>query len=551
MNTNMISTLKRKLNKVALLAVLLVTLLTPLSTVFAQGPSLTLSISPSLFDMSADPGQEWQSTLRVININDFDLTVYVDVVNFLPQGEGGDGRFVPINSSEDGGNTLAEWFTINREAIVVPREQSVEIPFSVVVPFDASPGGHFAAILVGTKPLAPEAGQARVQTSQMVTSLFFARVTGDVIESGNIREFVTTGTYLNSPEADFELRFENKGNVHLKPQGDIRITNMWGEERGVVPINQNSSFGNVLPESVRKFNFTWKGEWSVADIGRYTAVATLAYGADDRQFASAVTTFWVIPFKLLFGILVGLLIFFGLVTFMVKLYVRHMLQMAGINVVEYKKTARGSTAVAARAALRQKVKLHSPLQAGYLDLAGRLRAVDDNKERLFAFITFAKQYKMFFGALLLGFLSLAILTIYIISANTAQRGYEVVYVNSDASVTLTSEEIIYNQMRSEQAIESVPKRSGLPKIKIVNRSGVPGTGATTRLQLEAQGYEVISLEADLESVQAKTVIVYTAANERDALRLSSSLNNALISLSEDSDAQDLVTIFVGGDIAKE
>ena len=56
---------------------------------------------------------------------------------------------IPAGEGED--VTLAEWFTITREAVVVPREQSKEVPFSVRVPFEASPGGHFAAILVGTK----------------------------------------------------------------------------------------------------------------------------------------------------------------------------------------------------------------------------------------------------------------------------------------------------------------------------------------------------------------------------------------------------------------
>ncbi len=541
---------KRNLNKCGAILLGLFLLVSPISPLLAQG-SLTLSISPSLFDMSADPGQKWQSSLRVININNFDLTVYIDVVNFLPQGEAGDGRFIPVPIEGGEGVTLAEWFTVTREAVLIPREQSVEVPFSVTVPEDASPGGHFAAILVGTKPLVPEVGQARVQTSQMVTSLFFARVTGDVIESGNIREFTTTESFLNSPEATFELRFENKGNVHLQPQGDIRITNMWGEERGVVPINQNSSFGNVLPESIRKFDFAWKGEWSIADMGRYTAVATLAYGSDDRQFTSAIVNFWVIPFKLLFGLLLGLAIFFGTITWLVKLYVKHMLVMAGIDINEYQRVSKQKNATGARLALRQKAKLNSPMKAGYNELKQRLLLSDTLKEKIITIFSFVKQYRLFFGGVLLGIIFLLLVIWYVSSANTSQRGYEVRYVNSDASVTLTSEEIIYNRLRSERAVESVPKRSSLPQLKIINRSGVPGAGAEIRLQLEAEGYEVISLEADLESVQGKTVIIYTAANEHDALRLSSRLNNALASLSEDSGSDDVISIFVGGDIAKK
>ncbi len=301
--------------------------------VYAQAQdSITLSISPTLYDMSAEPGQEWRSNLKVINVNKFDLTVYAEVVNFAPQGEGGDGRFFPVDPTESDGSSLAEWFTITHEAIVIPREKTVEVPFSVKVPDNASPGGHFAAILVGTKPPETTPGQAKLQTAQVVTSLFFAKVAGDVIESGTIREFTTNKSIFSSPEATFTLRFENKGNVHLKPQGDIKIYNMWGEERGAIPINQYTNFGNVLPNSIRKFLLTWKGEWSASDIGRYTAVATLGYGTDEKQFTSSKTIFWVLPIKLLSAIIISWILFFVLVTWLVRVYVKQMLSMAGIGV---------------------------------------------------------------------------------------------------------------------------------------------------------------------------------------------------------------------------
>src|SRR3989344_5974808 len=97
--------------------------------------SLTLSISPSLFDMSVNPGQEWRSNLRVINVNDYDLTVYVDVVNFVSRGERGEGRFMPVSPGEGEGGTLAQGGPNARAAGLDPREQSLEIPFSVRVPF--------------------------------------------------------------------------------------------------------------------------------------------------------------------------------------------------------------------------------------------------------------------------------------------------------------------------------------------------------------------------------------------------------------------------------
>ncbi len=503
-------------------------------TVLAQG-AVTLSVSPTLFDMSAEPGQAWQSKLRVVNVNDFDLTVYVEVVNFAPKGEGGDGSFIPLDPANLDGSTLAEWISISRDPITIPREQTGEIPFTVTVPKDASPGGHFAAVLVGTKPPVTESGQARLQTTQMVTSLFFARVAGDVVESGVIREFTTEETFLDTPEASFSLRFENKGNVHLKPQGEIKIYNMWGEERGIVPINQYSNFGNVLPESIRKYNFTWKGEWSLSDMGRYSAVATLGFGTEVKQFASSKTYFWVIPFKLVFGIFFALVLFIVIITWLVRLYVRHMLRMAGIRLEDYKNPT-------VRSRLLVKPRIIAPVEAGMLDLSQRLEKSTSFKDRLQALFKFATQYRLFFIGIGLVVVFIIFVVYFLLDANTKHRSYEVVYENSGSETTITSEEILYDRLSAEQgAMQNKHQvNESLPKLRLVNRSGIPGVAAETQRKLEAQGYEVQKIEADFTSIQSKNVIAYPEGQVEAAMRLSAELGQALVTIKDDSSAQFVV-----------
>ncbi len=541
----MILTLKRKTKKI-LFSLFILTLFLP-STVINAQEALTLSISPSLFDISIEPNQEWRSSLRVINVNDYDLTVYVDVVNFLPQGEGGSGRFVPIDTTADElGTTLAEWFIIDKEAIVIPREQSREIPINVRVPDKATPGGHFAAILVGTKPLNPEEGEARVQTSQMVTSLFFARVAGDIREVGLVREFSTVGTFLAEPEATFELRFENKGNVHLQPQGEIKIKNMWGQERGIIPINQSTQFGNVLPQSIRKFTFAWKGEWSFSDIGRYTAEVTLAYGTEARQFATGITNFWVIPYKLLFGILLILSLFIFATTWLVRLYVRRMLSLAGIDFNEHKNS---STVSALSYAKRKKiVSVRRPVAVGFNDFKSSVLIEQGLKSRLLATGSFLVKYRLFFVALVIFGLFIGLVVWYVSGAVTDTRGYEIEYVNSDANLRLTSEEIIYRQLKRERETVITSVDESLPHLKVVNRSGIPGLGAEAKLTLEENGYQVDILESDFTTRGDRTVIVYSNNQEREALRLSARLNNAPISTYEAPRPDEVITVYVGDDI---
>lgn len=509
--------------------------------------SITLSISPTFYDIPVVPEQEWQSTLKIINVNKFPLTVYAEVVNFTPKGEGGDGRFSPINQSLTNGGSLAEWFTISKEPIVIPREQTTELPFTIKVPKDASPGGHFAAILISTRPPLSDGGEAKLQTAQAVTSLFFAKVAGNIIESGTIREFTTTESLLNSPEATFVLRFENKGNVHLQPQGDIKIYNMWGEERGVIPINQYTSFGNVLPDSIRRFSFTWKGEWSASDIGRYSAVTTLGFGAEGRQFTSSKTYFWVLPLKLFFGILLGLAVFFFLLTWLVRLYVKHMLAVSGINIADYQ-TLQEQIAQPVNS---KKVTLASGVQNGILDLSKKLSAKTTLSSRVKELLKFIILYRLFFLAVILVIGFIIVLLWYIKSAHTEYRAYEVVYMKNDnaTSTIVNSEEIIYDKLVADSTKNFADQNFGTSSpVIVINRSGTPGAGAHVKLQLIEAGYNVTTLRADFSDTQTRTVIISDTDNFALAAKISQVLNSAPVSINSGPNEAPL-TIYVGSDLA--
>lgn len=294
----------------------------------AEG-SLSVTVTPPLFQLTIGPGESWTSTLKIVNNNPYDVTYYATPMDFEADGEQGKGRFLPliepISSSTHQGATLGYWIDILRDPIVIERGKSGEIPFTVRIPENASPGGHYASILVGTKPGEEEISGPMMRISSFVSSLLFVRIKGDIVERARIREFLSTKRLYETPKADFLLRFENTGNTHLKPQGDIVLYNMWGKERGKVAINQANNFGNVLPNTIRKFEFSWKGAGSSFDIGRYSAVVTLAYGEDNKQNLTARTYFWVVPLVPV-GITLAILVFFLLsLAWLIRRYVRRAL----------------------------------------------------------------------------------------------------------------------------------------------------------------------------------------------------------------------------------
>jgi hypothetical protein len=520
--------------------------------VFAQAQSagLSLSVTPTLFEMSANPAQEWSSTVKVINNNPYPITVYADVSNFAPQGETGQGKFVPVDPAIADGSTLAEWITIDREARTIEPEQSAELPFTVRVPNDATPGGHFAAILIGTKP-PQESGKIQVSTSQVVTSLFFVRIAGDVKEDGRVREFRVMQNFVTTPHADFQVRFENKGNVHLQPQGEIDITNMWGKERGVIPINHETHFGNVLPESIRNFEFSWRGEQSFSDIGRYKAVLTLAYGDESRKFVTSTAYFYVVPVKPLLIVVGSLLFLIVLVTWSIKMYIRRMLILSGIEPGEYRREyasirsyqREGDIRIGSRASVR------APITQGLTDFISHMRSEAALPARIASVWSFMIAYRAFF-LIAVAFIVFALgATFFIVSASKEQRDYEVTINNAGVSTKLSSEEILHDKT----ATDTVPDEAqaarftnGYPLV-LVNSSDTPGEAARLERELEKEGYRIDGLESDLGEAKDRSVIVYDASLANDALALSKKLGNALLSARPEEATTSGITVYIGND----
>jgi len=527
--------LKNKYRAVAVAVLVTVAALVLPQLSFAQG-SITLSVSPTLFDMTASPTQEWTSNVRVINANEVPLQIYTDVVNFRPSGESGQGSLAPVLANESDGATLAEWIIIDDAERLIPAEQTVSIPFTINVPEDAPPGGHFAAILIGTRSFDTAGGAAQVETSQVVTALVFLRVAGDVNEAGQIRDFTTSRLISEAPAMDFSIRFENTGNVHLQPQGNITITNMWGKERGVLPINQNSQFGNVLPDSIRKYTFNWTGDWTFADIGRYKAVTTLAYGDQTRKFTDRTTTFWVIPWR---ALLLMLMIVGGLGWFVIwgiKLYIRRMLQLAGVT-PELHRDQRHKSG-------RSGVSITAPIEEGILDLRSGLRSGDGSfMQRL---VTVAKSYKVFL--LLVGALVVfvALFVWYLVLALSSDRGYEASYEQNGQMVPV--EQI--NGDNDDASVELIVVNT-LPEVALVNRSGVASTDDDLAQRLRQSGYDVVFNEVAQTVTEDRTVIVYDPSLADQIVRLQAELDGALLSAFKvDNPDEPMVTIYVGADQAQ-
>jgi hypothetical protein len=194
---------------------------------------------------------------------------------------------------------------------------------------------------------------------------------------------------------------------------------MWGKERGSIEINQNTEFGYVLPGTVRKFQFSWKGEKNPFEVGRYKAVATLAYGQDSRQNVYAVTYFWIVPLKPTLGILGGLAIFLFVTLRIIRVYIKKALQ---------KEAARlGIAPTDAATGTRAQARANS---MGNSAAYGR----SPRTGRPLTFAGYVKEHALLIAVLAIFAAGLAGFAIYFTQVLKSERDYEVILQRNDGTM---------------------------------------------------------------------------------------------------------------------
>lgn len=289
---------------------------------FVSQAASTLTIVPVLFEDTALPGQVLKKKIKVINDDNQEKEILINIQDFVAKGEEGQQEFLPFDP-ERRTFSLAAWIYPEERTFVIGPGQEKEIKLNIEIPEDAEAGGHYAAVFFGPKVIAGAPGM--VTTIGQVGSLFLLRVAGPIEEKAEIKEFSSSRRFYQSPPVDFSIRLENKGNVHLKPKGEIIIKNIFKRKAGEVEVN--SKGGSVLPQSIRKYQSSWTKKWT---IGRYTALANVKYG-NSNQLVQKEISFWVIPVvKLLIGFLVlGIIII--LIIFSIKRYNQWIIKKVGLR----------------------------------------------------------------------------------------------------------------------------------------------------------------------------------------------------------------------------
>ncbi len=246
-----------------------------------------ITISPLVSTLVISKGQTIYQNITVYNNNKRTTTLSLRFSNFTSRNPFGDPQFQGLTDKATISDQSLNINTVN--SITVQPGQSKNISIEITAKQNAEPGEDFIAAFV----LSQGESTSNININSAVGSLFLIRINGAVKESGFIKSFTETkNIYLSTPII-FNENFENTGNVHLIPQGEIQIYNIFGNEVATIPVNVNR--GIVLPIGVNERIFTQNWNPSNFLLGKYTAKLYLTYGTNSVTTVEATSSFWIIP----------------------------------------------------------------------------------------------------------------------------------------------------------------------------------------------------------------------------------------------------------------
>lgn len=258
-----------------------------------------VTVSPLNFELNSNPGDQFANYIKIYNDTDAEISVKMEVEDFMASGEKGEVLLKSDNSIST--YSLHNWVSMNPEVFNLSPRTTQIVEFSIAVPKNAEPGGHYASILASVSGAGVES--TGVGVAQKVGSLLLLSVSGEIYEKMDIVEFLAPKFTEYGPK-ELTAKFTNSGTMHVKPRGFVIIKNMFGKEVAKIDIPQL----NILPQSSRKIDIPVKLSGLV---GKYEASLVAIYGVGNEPI-SAAAAYWVFPWKIISGglAILAIIVFF-------------------------------------------------------------------------------------------------------------------------------------------------------------------------------------------------------------------------------------------------
>ncbi len=297
----------------------------------AAQPGFNILTSPLPIKISTTPGKTVKTEIRFKNQNTTPEGVKVSLLRFGAAGEDGQPNLFDLTPKD----TFASWVHFSPSELVAQPNVWNTVTMTINVP-DNADLGYYLAVTLSPSSVTEQPGAASLKGAAATLVLLNVN-TGNEKRSLNIAQFTSSkGLYEYLP-ATFNVKVRNTGNIYIAPTGSLFL---YHSGKQIAAVDFNAAGGSVLPQHNRVFHVDWSDgfpvyknkivdgktvpdkhavpeqdlKWDFTQVnklrfGRYTAKVLVVYDDGTKDVPlEATVNFWVLPWKIMLGLLVVLLI---------------------------------------------------------------------------------------------------------------------------------------------------------------------------------------------------------------------------------------------------
>lgn len=237
-------TTRFKLYAAGLIAALLFGIYTT-NTHAIEGESIVMS--PASIRLAVNAGETQKGTLKIIN----DGTVAYDFAIYASPYSVADRTYEPNYNDVKANTDVYTWVSFDKKEYSLKPGESIDVPYTITVPADAAPGGHYGVLFAETQT--NESENSQIARKKRVGSIVYANINGEYINAGQQIGAQIDWLQLGGP-ITATVSVENTGNTDYTMTELLEVRNVMG---GVVHSKSNERI--ILPKTTRDINLAWTG----------------------------------------------------------------------------------------------------------------------------------------------------------------------------------------------------------------------------------------------------------------------------------------------------
>ena len=215
--------------------------------------SLGIAVDQSVFSIDAAPGEAGNFMLNISNASPKGEQEKINLR--MEEAAYDDNNQIILAPEKNENQKIGNWVKISENDFALNGGETKEVILSLSIPSDALAGSYVGILMIGSlpDPVRGTAIKGKIGVHIMVN------VKGDISGKGRIASFETPFIAEKNPR--FRTEFENQGNIHYVPHGEIRIANLFG--KNLETLNVEKHF--VFPGKKFTFESTWEKDprWGI------------------------------------------------------------------------------------------------------------------------------------------------------------------------------------------------------------------------------------------------------------------------------------------------